>query len=87
MKRSKKVLAETVISELAADPPLSAPVPIAPRQRLAATRERYGPEWGLKGLPPFRGVSPAPWKPYTDDDLRRIYGPRHDDPPSTDEQG
>jgi hypothetical protein len=49
------------------------------RATLKQMQTRYGPNYGITQTP--RGRPPVkPWKPPTDDDLRRQYGRRHDEP-------
>jgi hypothetical protein len=48
-------------------------------EKLAQLKARYGPNWGIKDMNKL-GPRSKPFKAPTDDELRAIYGKRHDEP-------
>lgn len=47
-------------------------------ERLEELHQRFGPSWGIKDMG-GRKQAPRPWRSPTDDELRALYGPRHDE--------
>jgi hypothetical protein len=47
-------------------------------QTIEELRVRFGPNWGIKTIAHEKKKA-REYKPLTDDDLRKLYGPRHDE--------